>query len=102
MPNRRDRPLYKEAVYGIKKIKIITEAPTFNGLLPKRSPKNWGIVAESKCCVIMRVLRPNTAHANREPIIAFPIPAHVAAIPNFQPNCPAYPTNTTAEKYDVP
>ena len=33
---------------------------------------------------------------------AFPIPIHVDASPNFHPNCPAYPMNTTDEKYDVP
>ena len=31
-------------------------------------------------------------------LTAFPMPIHVLAIPYFQPNCPAYPTNTTAEK----
>ena len=34
--------------------------------------------------------------------MALPSPIHVEAIPYFQPNCPAYPTKTTAEKYDVP
>jgi hypothetical protein len=41
-------------------------------------------------------------HDIRDPMSALPIPIHVAAIPYFQPNCPAYPTNMTAEKYDVP
>ena len=67
----------------------MTEAPIFSGLLPKRSPKNWGMVAESRCWVMMRVLRPSTTQANSEPMTAFPMPAQVAAIPYFQPNCPA-------------
>ncbi len=64
--------------------------------------KNWGIVALSRCCVIILVRLPRTIHAISDPSIAFPIPAHVEAMPYFQPNCPAYPTKTTAEKYDVP
>ena len=36
--------------------------------------------------------------ASREPMRALPMPAQVAAMPYFHPNCPAYPTNTTAEK----
>ena len=34
--------------------------------------------------------------------MALPIPIHVDARPNLHPNCPAYPINITAEKYDVP
>ena len=67
----------------------MTEAATFRARLLKRSPKNCGIVAESKCCVIIRVRRPRTTHANSEPISAFPMPAQVAAIPYYQPNSPA-------------
>ena len=32
---------------------------------------------------------------------ALPRPIHVDATPKFHPNCPAYPTKMTAEKYDV-
>jgi len=77
---------------------IITEAPIFNGLLPNLFPKYCGMVAESRCWLIILVLLPSTTHARSEPIIALPIPAQVAAMPYFQPNWPAYPTNTTAEK----
>ena len=45
-----------------------------------------------------RVLLPSTTHARREPKSALPSPIHVDETPNFQPNCPAYPTKTTAEK----
>ena len=77
---------------------IITDAPIFNALLPNRSPKNCGIVAEFRCWLIILVRRPRTTHARSEPIIALPMPAHVAEMPYFHPNWPAYPTNTTAEK----
>ena len=40
--------------------------------------------------------------ASSEPIKAFPRPIQVEARPKFHPNCPAYPTKITAEKYDVP
>ena len=79
-------------------MKIMTEAATFRDLEPNRLPKNSGMVAESRCWVMMRVRRPSTTQANREPRIALPMPAQVAAIPYFHPNCPAYPTKTTAEK----
>ena len=77
---------------------MMTEAPIFSERLSKRLPKKVGMVAESRCWVIIRVRRPRIAHAISEPMIALPMPAHVAAIPYFHPNCPAYPTNTTAEK----
>ena len=48
--------------------------------------KKSGIVAESMCCVITRVLLPRMFHASREPIKAFPKPIHVDARPNLQPN----------------
>ncbi len=98
MPNRRDKPLYKEAVYGIRNIKTIMEAPNFKPSLWKRLPKNSGMVALFKCCVIMRVRLPRMTHANIEPISALPMPIQVEAMPYFQPNCPAYPTKITAEK----
>ena len=60
--------------------------------------KNSGIVFALRCCVITFVLLPRITHASRLPINAFPIPIQVLAIPYFHPNCPAYPTNTTAEK----
>jgi len=68
---------------------MMIDAAIFRELLWKRSPKNCGIVAESRCCVMIRVRRPRITHARREPIRALPIPAHVAAIPKRQPNCPA-------------
>ena len=45
---------------------------------------------------------PRISQASSEPIKALPRPIHVEAIPKFHPNCPAYPTKITAEKYDVP
>ena len=48
-----------------------------------------GIVADLRCRVMIRVRRPRTTHARYDHRIAFAIPAHVAAIPYFQPNCPA-------------
>ena len=77
---------------------MITDAAILSDLLPNLLPKKSGIVAESRCCVMILVLLPRTTHARSEPIMAFPIPAQVAAIPYYHPNCPAYPTNTTAEK----
>ena len=68
---------------------MIALAAILSALLPKRLPKNSGIVALERCCVMMRVRRPSTAHAKSEPINALPMPAHVAAMPYFQPNCPA-------------
>ena len=65
------------------------EAPILRPLLSKRLPKNSGMVAELRCCVMMRVRLPRIAHARNEPIRAFPIPIQVEAIPYFQPNCPA-------------
>ena len=67
-------------------------------MLSKRLPKNSGMVALSRCWVITLVRRPSTTQASSDPKKAFPSPAQVAAMPYFQPNCPAYPTNTTAEK----
>ena len=68
---------------------MMTEAKSFSALLPKRLPKNSGMVALSRCCVITLVRRPSTAQASREPKKALPKPAQVAAMPYFQPNCPA-------------
>ena len=65
------------------------DAPIFSALLSKRLPKNSGMVAELRCCVIMRVRLPKIAQARNEPISALPKPIQVDAIPNFQPNCPA-------------
>ena len=79
-------------------MKVIMEAAILRFSLPKRFPKNSGIVAVSRCCVMILVRLPRILHARREPISALPMPAHVAAMPYFQPNWPAYPTKTTAEK----
>ena len=89
-------------MYGIRKINTITEAATFNGTDSNLLPKKSGIVLASRGCVITLVLLPRTFHASSEPINALPSPAQVDARPKFQPNCPAYPTKITAEKYDVP
>ena len=89
MPNRRLRPLYSDAVYGIRNTKMMAEAASFSPRLPKRLPKNWGMVAASRCCVMTRVRRPRTAQASSEPSRALPMPAQVAATPYFQPNWPA-------------
>lgn len=70
-------------------MKMMTEAAIFRDLLPKRLPKNSGMVALSRCWDMMRVRRPSTAQASREPSRALPMPAQVAAMPYFQPNCPA-------------
>ena len=72
--NSLDSPLYSEAVYGIRKMKMMSDAPIFSALLPKRLPKNSGMVAALRCCVMMRVLRPSTAQASSEPISALPTP----------------------------
>ena len=48
------------------------------------------------------VRRPRMFQAMSEPMKALPSPAQVEASPKFQPNCPAYPTKMTAEKYEVP
>ena len=69
-----------------------------NFLLPYLFSKNSGMVAVCRCCDIRRVRRPRMTHASKDPRIAFPIPIHVEEMPNFQPNCPAYPTKMTAEK----
>ena len=87
--NRRLRPLYRLAVYGIRNIKITTEAISFNDWESKRRAKNSGMVALDRCWVMMRVRRPSTAQASSEPITALPRPTQVAAMPNFQPNWPA-------------
>ena len=76
-------------MYGIRKMKMMSDAPIFSALLPKRLPKNSGMVAALRCCVMMRVLRPSTAQASSEPISALPTPIQVVATPYFQPNCPA-------------
>ena len=68
---------------------MMMEAEIFREREPKRLPKNSGMVALSRCWVMMRVRRPSTTQASREPRIAFPIPAQVAAMPYFHPNCPA-------------
>jgi len=83
-------------------MKRIMDAPIFNADELYREPKNSGMVALFKWCVIMRVRRPRITHGISEPMKALPKPTHVAAVPNLQPNCPAYPTKITAEKYEVP
>ena len=47
------------------------------------------IVDEEKCLDITLVLFPRRIHASKEPIIALPIPIHVAERPYLYPNCPA-------------
>ena len=74
------------------------EEAVLSPLLPKRVSKNCGMVAESRCCVITLVRLPRTTHASRDPRSALAMPIQLAAMPYFQPNCPAYPTNITAEK----
>ena len=98
IPNSLESPLYSDAVYGIRKINTIIDAPIFSGCDANRFPKNCGMVAESRCWLMILVRLPRITQASNEPMIALPIPAHVAETPYFQPNCPAYPTNTTAEK----
>ena len=68
------------------KIKVMTDAAIFSASLSKRLPKKSGIVAELRCWVMMRVRRPKTVQARKEPSSALPIPAQVAAIPYFHPN----------------
>ena len=62
----------------------MAEAQSFKGLLLKRLPKNSGMVAELKCCVIMRVRRPSTTQASMEPMIAFPSPIQEEAMPYLE------------------
>ena len=73
----------------MRKMKMMIEAASFSGRLMKRLPKNSGMVALSRCWVMTLVRRPSTAQASREPSRALPMPAQVAAMPYFQPNCPA-------------
>ena len=70
-------------------MKIITEAAIFSDWEPNRLPKNSGMVALSRCWVMIRVRRPSTTQASSEPRMALPMPAQVAAMPYFQPNWPA-------------
>ena len=77
---------------------MMIDEKSFNDLLEYLFSKNSGIVLVSSSCVSSLVLLPRTTHARRLPINAFPMPIHVLAIPYFHPNCPAYPTNTTADK----
>ena len=67
----------------------MAEAASFSRRLSNRLPKNSGMVALSRCWVMMRVRRPSTTQASREPRKALPSPAQVAAMPKRQPNCPA-------------
>ena len=62
------------------------DAPIFSPLLSKRLPKNSGMVAELRCCVMILVRLPRIAQARKEPTSALPIPIQVDAIPYFQPN----------------
>ena len=73
----------------MRKMKMMSEAVTFKLWLSKRAPKNSGMVALSKWCVMRRVRRPKMTHASREPMKALPMPIQVEATPNFQPNWPA-------------
>src|SRR5574344_670559 len=81
---------------------MMAEATTLRLVELNLWPKKSGMVALFIKCVIRRVRLPKILHAKRDPINALPMPTHVAESPYFQPNCPAYPTNITAEKYDVP
>ena len=81
--------MYREAVYGIRNIKVMIDAAIFRALLPYLASKNCGMVAEFRCCVMILVRLPRTTQARRDPSSAFPIPTQVEAIPYFQPNCPA-------------
>ncbi len=68
---------------------MMMDAPIFSDGLWKRCPKNWGMVVESKCWVMMRVRRPNTTHTSRgaQNGVANVDPGGGDAV--FQPNCPA-------------
>ena len=96
--NSLEMPMYTPAVYGMRNTKAMTDATMRSPSESKRVPKKSGIVRLWRCCVISRVRLARMSHARSEPITAFPMPIHVDESPYFQPNCPAYPTNTTAEK----
>ena len=83
-------------------MKRIIAATTLRALLSYLFSKNSGIVAACRWFVITLVLLPRITHAISEPMRALPRPIQGADIPKFQPNWPAYPTNTTEEKYEVP
>ena len=68
-------------MYGMRNTKMIAAAASFSAGLPNRLAKKSGIVAEFRCCVMMRVRRPRMAQASSEPISALPMPAHVAEMP---------------------
>ena len=59
IPNNLERPLYNEAVYGIKNMNMIQEEMIFMDLLLYLLSKNSGIVLESSFCVISLVLLPS-------------------------------------------
>ena len=65
----------------MRKTNMMAAAMSFREGLPKRLAKKSGIVAESRCWVMMRVRRPRTAHARSDPMRALPMPAQVAEIP---------------------
>ena len=90
--------MYRDAVYGIRNMKMMIDENSFSDLLEYLFSKNSGMVLVSSSCVRSLVRLPRTTHATSEPSSAFPIPIHVEAIPYFHPNCPAYPMNITAEK----
>ena len=89
MPNRRDRPLYTLAVYGMRNTKMMAAAAMRKPFDWNRAPKNSGIVDAPRRCVISRVRGPSTHQASKLPRMALPMPIHVAATPYFQPNWPA-------------
>jgi len=95
-------PLKTDAEYGIKNINIMTAANILIYLPSKRSIKNSGMVITSKFWVIILVRLPSTSHAKSEPNSALPTPIQTASSPYTQPNLPAKPIKSTAEKYDVP
>ena len=107
-PTRRsltyESRLYKYAKRGFAvvvpglELARINEAAVRSAGEQYRLAKKSGMVALSRCLVITRVRRPSTTQASRLPIRALPRPIQVAATPKFQPNWPAYPTNTTEEK----
>ncbi len=76
-----ERPLYTDAVYGIKNMNTITADAVLSPFESYLFSKNSGIVDALRCFDIFLVLSPSRTHARALPIRAFPTPIHDEAMP---------------------
>ena len=81
MPNRRDSPLYTDAVYGIRNMKTMRADAVLRVFESKRFSKYSGIVFAPMWFVIRRVRLPRRKNGIRLPMKAFPMPTHEAETP---------------------